>query len=410
MTNSINNTSRLDVFRQLLPLLFIITIDTIGYFIVIPVIIHIFVHNEAGILPPHTSMAERDLLFSVTLMLSPLAFILCSPLIGHFSDRFGRKKALTYALVAACLGFVMPIVGIVRKSVTLILVGRLIAGASSSSQPVAQAGITDFTAGKQRALYLGFIGAAMTLGMVIGPVAGSLLSLENVTTPYWFAFGLSVINIILIIACYSNRKDQQVQREAGRKHSMQPISVYFNLITKKRIWVLMLGFLAMELAWSQYYQAAFLTLNQHFHYSLAEISWFTAYVGIWMFIGLTVVYKFLVKHISIENILTGSLCITAIALLICNAPSTTVQWIFIIPATVAFGTAYPSVLHMMSSRTDSHNQGYVLGFASTVLGIAWMITGLITGPLTAIGFFWPNVVASLCIVVSYLIIKRWARL
>jgi DHA1 family tetracycline resistance protein-like MFS transporter len=400
MNNLANNTKG-NVFRQLLPLLFIISIDTIGYFIVIPVIIHIFVHNEVGLLPAHTSIERRDLLFSVTLMLSPLAFIICSPVIGHLSDRYGRKKALTYALIAACIGFILPIIGIIKKSISLILIGRAIAGASSSSQPVAQAGITDFTSGKQRALYLSLIGAAMTIGMVVGPIAGSLLSLISVTTPYWFAFALSVINIILILALYSNQKDQQC-RPPTKKVSLL---AYAQLIMKQRIWVLMLGFLAFELAWSQYYQAAFLTLDQHFHYTVTKITIFTAYIGIWMFLGLTVIYKYLIKHFSIEKILLSSVVVSAISLLICNIPNMTAQWIMIIPATIAFGTAYPSILHIMSHRTDRHNQGYVLGFASTILGLAWMITGLIAGPLTAAGFAWPNIVASLCMVASYPIIK-----
>lgn len=391
-----NPTTQHNTFKQLLPLLFVIFIDTVGYFIVIPVIMHVFLHNEAGLLPADASLAYRDALFSLTLMLSPLAFIIFSPIIGHLSDRFGRKKALTSALFAACIGFVLPIIGITQKAISLILIGRLIAGASSSSQPVAQAGITDFTEGKQRALYLSLIGAAMTLGMVIGPVAGSLFSLENVTTPYWFAFALSLLNIVLLVAFYQNPQQQRVHKTSTKR-----LKQYAELIIKNKIWVLMLSFLLVEIAWSQYYQAAFLTLNQYFHYTVVKVTVFVAYVGLWMSIGLTVIYKYLIKRYSIESILANSIMIAALAFIACNIPLPSIQWIMTIPATICIGTAYPSLLHIMSHRSDTQHQGYILGFASTMLGTAWMLTGLIAGPLVANWFAWPNIITAIAMTLSY---------
>ena len=76
-----------------------------------------------------------------------------------------------------------------------------------------------------------------------------------------------------------------------------------------------------------------------------------------------------------------------------------------IPATVCLGTAYPSILHIMSHRTDSHNQGYILGFASTALGVAWMVTGVAAGPATASGFSTPNIISAACILTATIIIQ-----
>ncbi len=321
--------------RQLLPLFFIIFIDTIGYFIVIPIIIRLFIHGDAALLPAHTSLATRDFLYSLVLMLSPLAFIICAPIIGHFSDRYGRKNALLFALIAACIGFLLPIIGITTKTISLIFIGRLIAGASSSSQPVAQAGVTDFTTGKVRAFYLSLIGFAMTLGMVVGPLSGSYLSDNtlvhwfSVTTPYWFAFILSFINVLMLIFLYKDTAQIKLKNE-----TMTPThynaSFFFDLIKKDGIWLLMLGFFFMEVSWSQYYQSSFLTLAQHFHYTTNKIGLFTAYTGLWMCLGLTVIYKLSIKWFSLEQIARYSLLIGFAALALCTIPNTTIQWIMMI--------------------------------------------------------------------------------
>lgn len=397
------------ILNQLLPLLLVIFLDTVGYFIVIPIIIHLFIHNEAHLLPATTSTFQRDLLYSLTLMLSPLAFIICAPLLGHLSDRIGRKPTLITALIIACLGFLLPIIGIIKKMLSLILIGRFIAGVSSSSQPIAQAGITDFTTGKQRAVYLGLIGAAMTLGMVVGPITSSLLSMINITTPYWLALGLSVINLILLLALYKNPKDDIHLNHHHLKPRMR-LRHYLKLITKNRIWVLLIGFFFFEASWAQYYQAMFLSLNQYFHYTILEVTIFTAYIGIWMALGLTVIYKQLIRHYRVESILTYSLIITTVSLALCNIPSTTAQWILMIPATICLGAAYPSILNIMSHRTDKHNQGYILGFAGTTLGIAWMVTGVIAGPAIATWFAIPNIISAACIFAALIIIQAWGGL
>lgn len=386
---------------RLLPLLFIIFIDTIGYFIVMPVMLRLFMQGNHSVLPRETSLMTRNLLYSLTLMLSPLAFIICSPLIGYCSDRYGRKKALTYALLAACVGFLLPIMGIFKKMISLIFIGRFVAGASSSSQPVAQAGVTDITTGKVRAFYLSLIGFSMTLGMVIGPLAGSYLSDDsliswfNVTTPYYFALLLSLINIIMMVTLYKTTRQPLL-----KKLTLSP-----RLLTQQGIGPLMLSFLFLEIAWSQYYQASFLSMTQHFHYTMNKMSIFAAYMGFWMCVGLTIVYRQLLKYFSIEMITQSSLCIASFALLFCNIPNTLIQWIMIVPATVAIGIAYPSLLSLMSHRTEPTHQGYILGCASTLLGVAWMLTGLLSGPLFEWGFAWPNIISALSIAIGYYLFR-----
>lgn len=379
-------------FRQLLPLFFIIFIDSLGYFLVIPILLRLYIHGPDVILATNTSTITRDLLYGLTIALSPLAFLIIAPIAGHFSDRFGRKKTMFYCLLAALIGFLLPILGIIKSSVSLILIGRFIAGASSSSQPIAQAAIADITEGKRKAFYLSLIGFAMTLAMVLGPLAGGylsdhhLVSWFNVKTPYWAGFFLATINIALLLVFYTDAG--QVKAKFNKLSFRKRFSILKNALLQNNILLLLIVFLLMEIAWSQYYQSIFLYLTDQFHYSTDKIGLFTAYIGLWMSLGLTLIYRIWIKFMEIEKILLHSLIIATIGLIGCNFYHDVItQWIFIIPTAICIGTAYPSILAMLSNRTAEDHQGLVLGFASTVLALAWMLTGFSSGIL--ISWFLP---------------------
>ena len=118
--------------NPLWPLFLVIFIDSLGYFIVLPVLARLYFHTQ--FLGAYMSMHERHLIFSVTLMLSPLAFITLSPIAGRASDLMGRKKVIGICLIGSLVGFVLPIIGILYHKLSLILGGRFIAGAGTTSQ------------------------------------------------------------------------------------------------------------------------------------------------------------------------------------------------------------------------------------------------------------------------------------
>ena len=359
------------------PLFLVIFIDTFGYFLVLPVILRLFIHTDSSILPLETSMVTRQWLYSITLMLSPLAFISLSPFAGHLSDAFGRKKVIATCLIASLVGFILPIIGIVTHRISLIMLGRFIAGAGTTSQPVAQAAITDFSTGKARAFNLSLIGLSMTLAMVVGPLSGGYLSDTtlvhwfNPTTPYWAGTVLAVINLALLWR-YFNESHITTQHNSKSKSNTSLL----RLITKPILYLL-LTFLSIELAWSAFYQGSFLFLGGKLHFTTNQISEFAAYAGFWMCLGLTVVYKFWLKTTSVNQITRISLVVmTAGFVGLCLTYTTISLWVLIAPIALCTGTAYPSLLQLISNNTSSQHQGWMLGIASTLLGFAWMITGL----------------------------------
>jgi MFS transporter, DHA1 family, tetracycline resistance protein len=334
---------------RLLALFLVIFIDTLGYFMVMLAI--------QRLVPAS--------LISLTLMLSPLAFIIFSPIVGRLSDIWGRKRVILYCLIASLLGFVIPLLGIATHLAWPIMLGRFIAGIGTSSQPIAQASITDFSSGKKKAFNLGLIGLSMTLAMVLGPLAAE--HLLTVSAPYWIGTGLAVFNIILLITTFSETHQANTQSISLRQR--------LRLLTPA-ICLVMLSFFFGEIIWSGYYQAAYLGfLSREFHLTKNTIGIFIASIGLFMCLGLTLVYPLWLKRTSVRHIGLASVIIYTV----CFIPLTlthhiNAHWLIAPVIALFFGTFYPCILHIVSELTPSHSQGWMLGVASQILGLAWMLT------------------------------------
>ena len=106
-------------------------IDLVGFGIVLP-ILPLYAKRF------HTTSFEATLLVAVF----SAASLVCSPLWGRISDRFGRKPVLLVSLAGTAVGSL--ITGL-AGGLALLLVGRIIDGASGASVSVAQAAAADLS-------------------------------------------------------------------------------------------------------------------------------------------------------------------------------------------------------------------------------------------------------------------------
>ena len=97
---------------------------------------------------------------------------LASPVLGWFSDRYGRKPVLLCSLLGTAVGyFVMAR----ADSLAMLFAARILAGITGASVGTASAYIADITPPELRSKRLGLIGAAFGVGFVLGPAIGGIL-------------------------------------------------------------------------------------------------------------------------------------------------------------------------------------------------------------------------------------------
>jgi len=121
---------------------------------------------------------------------------LFAPIWGSLSDRYGRKPFLI--LGALGNGIAMLFFGL-STQLWMLFAARALSGIlSSATLPTAMAYIGDSTSDENRGGGMGVVGAAMGMGMVLGPGLGGWLASSSLSTPFFVAAGLSLVALILI--------------------------------------------------------------------------------------------------------------------------------------------------------------------------------------------------------------------
>jgi multidrug resistance protein len=156
-------------------------VDMVGLLMVIPLLPFYTVELGGG------AMAVGLLVSSYA-----VAQLLSAPLGGRVSDRYGRRPALLIGLAASAVAYV--IFGY-AESLWLLFLSRLVQGAGGGTVGVIQAYVADATAPENRAKSLGWLSAATNVGVMIGPVVGSLAHGLGRAAPGLFAAALCVLNI-----------------------------------------------------------------------------------------------------------------------------------------------------------------------------------------------------------------------
>ena len=129
---------------------------------------------------------------------SALLEFLCAPIWGSVSDRIGRKPVLVagmvgYGLSSLLFGF--------STQLWMLFASRALSGLlSSATATSAMAYVSDCTSEEDRGSGIGMLGAAMGLGLIIGPGLGGWLGAGSLATPFFIAAGLALVALLLIVA------------------------------------------------------------------------------------------------------------------------------------------------------------------------------------------------------------------
>jgi DHA1 family tetracycline resistance protein-like MFS transporter len=165
-----------------------LVLDVLALGIIVPVLPHLVVDFLNG----DTARAAR--VYGVFGTAWALMQFVCSPVLGSFSDRFGRRPIILLSIFGLGIDYIFMALA---PSLGWLFVGRVISGITSASFATAAAYIADVTPPEQRARSFGMIGAAFGLGFVLGPALGGLLGQVSPRLPFWVSAVLCLMN-----ACY----------------------------------------------------------------------------------------------------------------------------------------------------------------------------------------------------------------
>ena len=391
-------------FFLILPLFMVIFIDALSSSLLLPLLAPMFIDSVTSILPSSATALERNFLFGFTQGISSIAMFFSAPILGDLSDKFGRRKILLLCLFGTFLGYLLSALAVIIHAVSLLLLGRLIAGLTAGSLSTAQAAVVDISEGSKRTAYIGYILFAMSLGSILGPLISGTLSNHqwvswfHITTPLYFAALISFLNIFYLYFAF---KETFIPTAKKNIKIFSGLSVFVSAFKIRGLLGLSIAFLFMQLGWATFVQFIALFLTLQYQFTASQVGAFMACIGVGFTLAFCYLLTVVTRYFSLRAIAIVSIGLIAIFMLgICLIQNELSAWILSIPAATSLAIGYSVLISLFSQEVDKNKQGWIMGLTGAISAFSFGITGLTAGMLVNLGANTPIWFAFVCLVIS----------
>lgn len=294
--------------------------------------------------------------------------LIFAPLWGRWSDRIGRRPLILVGIA----GYVIAQVFFgLATSLWLLYTARILGGIlSSATLPVSAAYVADLTTEKERSRGMAWLGTAVSLGVVVGPALGGLLSrrdwhfnwsaghfkVDSFSTPFFAAALLGLLTLFAALRWLQESLPKTSARDTNRETRTDWRTLIRNLAP------LLALALAGQFALTIFEATFALYAQAKFNYGPVEVGAVFVVCGLVMTVFQAGAVGLLAGKIS-EMIQIGAgfaLMGTGIALL---ATARTTFFVFAFVALLALGMAFiaPNLAALISKRGGEQQAGASLG-------------------------------------------------
>jgi len=259
----------------------------------------------------------------------------------------------------------------------MLFAARALAGIlSSATLPTAMAYISDSTSREERGGGMGIIGAAMGIGMVLGPGLGGVLAARSLSTPFFLASALSMAALLLIYFVLPEPHRDIEKAKSGKIVGLQLGSLWGAL--RSPLGVLFLMSFLLTFALSNFESIFGLYASDQYAYTPQQVGGLLTVIGLISAAMQGVATGPLTRRYGEVNVIRVSLLSSAVAYVLLTQARSTWQ---ILAAVCYFvfsnSLINPAVSSLISKRTTS-GQGAAMGANNSFQSL-----GRVVGPLWA---------------------------
>jgi MFS family permease len=390
---------------SLFPILLVNFIGTLGYSIVLPFLVAVVIR-----------FGGNAVLYGVAGATYSAFQLIGAPILGKWSDVYGRRKVLLLSQVGTLLSwcvflfaFFLPLRPLMRVELggsgvfvltlplVVLFIARAADGLTGGNVSVANAYLADLTEENEREKNFGKMAVATNLGFILGPILAGLLGVTAIgeVLPVLAAIAISLAASLIIgfylpesKPCVLRRSPERtnVRKVFGQEHKdcfrLKPAD---RTSLKDALGIANIPFLLCI------YFLIFLGFNLFYAafpvHALSSLEWSTAELGVFFsFLGLTTVMvqgpllsRLADKCSAATLAIVGGLFLGAGFLLL---TSTRLPFLYLGAALFSLGNGlqWPSFMTILSKVAGSRHQGAVQGFGGSVGSLA-SIVGLLLGGL-----------------------------
>ncbi|ENJ7585778.1 Tet(A)/Tet(B)/Tet(C) family tetracycline efflux MFS transporter, partial [Providencia rettgeri] len=337
----------------------ITALDAMGIGLIMPVL--------PALLREYVTLENLANHYGILLALYAIMQVFFAPILGRWSDKFGRKPILLISLAGAVLDYSLLALS---SSLWMLYLGRLISGITGATGAVAASVIADNTAPQERTKWFGRLGAAFGVGLIAGPAIGGFAGQFSPHLPFVIAAILNACSFVVIWLIFKNKNAIQ-----NDQNETVELSVPFIQLIKPIILLLFVFFMAQLIGQIPATTWVLFTENR-FQWNSVQVGLSLAGLGVMhalfqAFIAGAIAKKFNEKVTIIVGFVADGSAFIILSLL-------TEGWM-IYPTLILLAggsIALPALQGLMSAHVNHANQGKLQG----VLVSLTNATGVI-GPL-----------------------------
>lgn len=367
-------------------LLSVIFIDSVGWGVVYPVFAAYFFNNR--------SYANADIRFETAIAVYSIFMFFFSPVLGALSDQYGRKKLMLISMVGTGLGFAISATGIYLKSLFVLLLGRAVSGMAAGNLGISQAAIVDISTDHDKAYRLGLIALANGLGFTCGPLIGGLLIKATLTLyiPLIFICLLTITGALGIYFLFNDTPRIKHTAEIDLSTSIKNILGIKRFHHQRRMFASF--FLAM-LGYITFFNYLPLLLHTKFNFSGNEQGYFLAYYAIIFSLSLMYIFPKVIKYMELMKLVTMSIILHILFYQFSYyADDASLMYLTILPIALSAPIIYVGIVTLISSNSNSDDQGKIMGIIGSICALTWALGPLIVATLIKANFEAPVMIST----------------
>ncbi|MCL0003454.1 Tet(A)/Tet(B)/Tet(C) family tetracycline efflux MFS transporter [Providencia rettgeri] len=337
----------------------ITALDAMGIGLIMPVL--------PALLREYVTLENLANHYGILLALYSIMQVFFAPILGRWSDKFGRKPILLISLAGAVLDYSLLALS---SSLWMLYLGRLISGITGATGAVAASIIADNTTPQERTKWFGRLGAAFGVGLIAGPAIGGFAGQFSPHLLFVIAAILNACSFVVIWLIFKNKNAIQ-----NDQNETVELSVPFIQLIKPVILLLFVFFMAQLIGQIPATTWVLFTENR-FQWNSVQVGLSLAGLGVMhalfqAFVAGAIAKKFNEKVTIIVGFVADGSAFIILSLL-------TEGWM-IYPTLILLAggsIALPALQGLMSAHVNHANQGKLQG----VLVSLTNATGVI-GPL-----------------------------
>lgn len=380
-----------------------IFIDTLGVGILIPIFPLLLFHSTFRLLPDTWTISSEMILFGWLMATFSISQFLFTPLLGHLSDKFGRKRIIILSITGTGFSYFLCAVAIATKNIPLLFFSRITDGITGASLGLIKTVIADISYAENRAKNYSIIGLASGFGFVLGPMIGGTLSDYQLfkwftpALPFYFAGVLSILNVILVIKFLPETLKLKKNSFININQSIKNMSA---VLFMPGLGSIISSLFLLYFGYTFFTTFLSIVLVYKYNATQSDLGSYFAYNGIMIVLANFLVRKVAKYAIDYKILRFSIFCIAACILAYLVIPKNQTWLLFLISPFLAVFYALTTSFNssLIVRITPVNIRGEVMGIVTSFISMANAIPLVIAGYIGSINLILPIIVGgSICL-------------